>query len=235
MKEDQDVDENGRSVSQSSRANGKRRLTIVERMRLNWARAEKIAALEIIGDEMQVEEGNEKLKNPRAIAANQKKFVGEWKRKKVWINVQDKGLVHDPWLPFENLVIEPPYCLVKNINKEGEEELHIEVMGDQKLKLAEKPNFSAIEDNQMAKQIGRWAHPYSKNVNKTMVHGEQFTKFEDFQKAELERGERGEDIQVWKRPFGELGRGQCNVDYLNSRDNFSENKNDYDVRAKSAA
>jgi hypothetical protein len=53
-------------------------------------------------------------------------------------------------------------------------------MDSQKLKLSDKQNFSSIEDNQMAKHIGRWAHPYSKNANRTMSMGEQFTRFEDF-------------------------------------------------------
>ena len=58
------------------------------------------------------------------------------------------------------------------MTSDGKEMLKIEVMGDQKLKLAEKPNYSSIEDNVMAKQIGRWAHPYSSNANKMMSKGE---------------------------------------------------------------
>jgi hypothetical protein len=45
------------------------------------------------------------------------------------------------------VVIEPPYCLVKQLEIEGHESLKIEVMADTKLKLAEKPNICAIEDN----------------------------------------------------------------------------------------
>ena len=52
------------SASQGSRAKPKRRMTIVERMRLNWQRQEKIEALEIIGNEMVSNEGgNSKQKS----------------------------------------------------------------------------------------------------------------------------------------------------------------------------
>jgi hypothetical protein len=47
-------------------------------------------------------------------------------------------------------------------------------------KIVDKTSFCSIEDNQMGKQIGRWAHPYSTNVNKIMPMGEQYSRFEDF-------------------------------------------------------
>jgi hypothetical protein len=38
----------------------------------------------------------------------------------------------------------------------------------------------------------------------------------------------------WKRDFGKIGRGQCNVDFLNSKDKFAPSNKDYSNRCKSA-
>lgn len=83
-----------------------------------------------------------------------KKAVEEKTTNKIFegkVNVQDLklGLKHDPWLPFENLVLQPPYCLVKQGTGQGEL-LKIEYMYDPKLKMAEKDAVCAIEDNALA-------------------------------------------------------------------------------------